>query len=85
MEDKFDFEMNDWFEPYKPMTPEEEAITDQEEKEMFLGCCGSCSNFISLMAEAGLCKLNPPVCFCKTPMAFIDMFDEKCEKWVQES
>jgi hypothetical protein len=63
------------------MTPEEEALERQKETEWFLTCCGSCKNFLSIMAEAGICKLNENGCICKNPKAFIDMFDDKCEKW----
>lgn len=67
-------------ESYVPLTPEEEEKELQKEKEAMLLCCGSCLNFISLMAEAGLCKLKPG-CFCKGTGYLIDMFDAKCEEW----
>lgn len=51
------------------------------ENQMFLMCCGSCSNFISFMAESGFCKIAECNCVCKNPKAMIDMFDKKCDKW----
>ena len=59
---------------------EEDAL--KKEKEDFLLCCGSCLNFSSFYAEAGFCKIADCNCVCKNPKAMIDMFDEKCEKWV---
>ena len=78
--DPFDFDINEWF-SQDPLTPEQEEKELVEEKDFLLTCCGTCINFISIMAEAGLCKLNENGCICKNPTSIIDMFDGKCEKW----
>jgi len=81
-DDNFDFDINEWFnQEVLNMTDEEIEYERQKELEMVLGCCESCNKFISIMGEAGLCKLNDNNCICKNPSSFIDMFDEKCEKW----
>jgi hypothetical protein len=72
--------MENLSQPDKTNFNEEEAL--QKEKEMFLLCCGSCLNFIHFMAEAGFCKIAECNCVCKNPKAMIDMFDDKCDKWI---
>lgn len=59
---------------------EEKAL--QEEKDAFLETCGSCINFASFHATAGLCKIASCNCVYKNPKAMIDMFDNKCSSWV---
>ncbi len=51
------------------------------EIELMLSHCMSCVNFKSFMGESGICKLNQ-TCPCKDPKTLIDMWDNKCEKWV---
>jgi len=81
-DDHFDFDINEWFNrEVLNMTDEDIESECQKEREMVLGCCISCNKFISIMGEAGLCKLNDNNCICKNPKAFIDMFDAKCDKW----
>jgi hypothetical protein len=55
-----------------------------KETEMLNTCCGSCIHFQSLMGESGMCALNKNNCLCKNPKAMIDMFDNKCDKWVMK-
>jgi hypothetical protein len=54
----------------------------QEERNNFLEKCGSCLNFKFFMAEAGFCKISECNCICKNPKAMIDMWDDKCNKWI---
>jgi hypothetical protein len=52
------------------------------EEEDFLQRCGSCLYFITFRAEAGFCELAECNCICRNPKAMIDIWDNKCEKWV---
>jgi len=94
MNEPFDFDINEWFDGDHPLSPDEELSlfqeleaeenAEREEKEALKQCCGSCENFVSLMVEAGLCKLNNDKCLCKNPKTMIDMFDPKCSKWKEK-
>jgi len=59
---------------------EQEAL--RLEQKDFLQRCGSCLNFAAFMAEAGFCKIEKCNCLCKNPKAMIDMWNDKCDKWV---
>lgn len=63
--------------------PEYTEEDRQKEHMMFLSVCGSCLNFASFMAESGFCRIAKNNCVCGNPKS-IDMFDNKCEKWIEK-
>lgn len=52
------------------------------EREDFLQRCGSCLNFSPFISEAGFCKIDNCNCICNNPKAMIDIWDNKCGKWI---
>lgn len=59
---------------------EDEAL--RLEYVSFLKNCGSCLNFIPFIAESGLCKIAESNCICKNPKAMINIWNDRCEKWI---
>mgnify|MGYP003613682509 CR=1 FL=1 len=70
-------ELVEIFEGSYPEYTEEDRF---KETEAFKQVCGSCINFSSYLAEAGFCKLNN-LKLCD-PKAMIDLWDNRCDKWV---
>lgn len=64
------------------MNEDKEINERKKELDGFMQVCGSCENFISYMAESGFCLISKCNCICKNPSAMIDMWDNKCEKWI---
>lgn len=64
------------------LTPEEIELDREKERLAFLECCGSCSDFVSFYADAGMCRSEEgECCLCRNPKAMKDMFDPKCSRW----
>lgn len=75
--------MNELDFSWLPPTQSHLEYTKEDERletEAFNKVCGSCTHFISLMGEAGLCSIAENNCLCKNPKVMIDMWNNKCEK-----
>lgn len=44
--------------------------------------CGSCIHFEYFHGETGFCAIAEDNCVCNNPYAMIDIWDNKCDKWI---
>jgi hypothetical protein len=54
----------------------------KKEKEDFLLVCGSCLYYRYYLATMGFCKIKQGSNICAIPNGVVDLFDEKCDKWL---
>lgn len=69
--------------PFSMDLPEYTEEDRKKENEFFLTVCGSCLHFSSFIAESGFCRMAKNNCVCQNPKSMIDMFNPKCEKWLE--